>query len=439
MDKRLLVITKDPWDNSISTGNTLSNMFYEWSSEFIANLYCKEGQPKNEICHNYFRITEHDLIKNILNSKKVGTRFDINASLGLKNEKVNNSQKKMYNFFNKYRLIIFLWIRELIWKLGKWNNDELKNFITSFNPEIIYMPVYTNFYMHNILKTVKKMTNAKIILFTGDDVYSLKQFSISPLFWINKFILRKYIARSFRYANICFSLSEQQISELKPKFGDKFKLYRKSIFDLAKLLKSKLNREMIDFVYTGNLSLGRFKTLNKLASAIHKVNKKGILARLYIYSNNSLKPRQISKISIEDEVFFLGKIEPMDVEKVQKQADILVHVESFKLKYKLQTRLSFSTKLVDYIKNGKCILAIGWKNANSIKYLKENDAAIIVNNISYLDNIINEIISNSNIISEFSEKSWLLGKKNHDYQKAKKYFDHEIASLWERENENRSN
>ena len=64
-----------------------------------------------------------------------------------------------------------------------------------------------------------------------------------------------------------------------------------------------------------------------------------------------------------------------------RNSDVAVHVESFDLKNRLTTRLSFSTKIIDCMNSGCAILAIGPNSQAGMAYLKDNNAAICINNI----------------------------------------------------------
>ncbi len=77
------------------------------------------------------------------------------------------------------------------------------------------------------LSFVSEVTRAKIVLITADDMYSLKQFSLSPLYWINRVLLRKKIRKSISKASVCYSMSDVQVKELSREFGGKFKILRK--------------------------------------------------------------------------------------------------------------------------------------------------------------------------------------------------------------------
>ena len=57
-----------------------------------------------------------------------------------------------------------------------------------------------------------------------------------------------------------------------------------------------------------------------------------------------------------------------------------MHVESFNLKNKLETRYAISTKVMDYISVGRCILAIGPSDIASTMYLDDRKLAYTARN-----------------------------------------------------------
>ena len=75
--------------------------------------------------------------------------------------------------------------------------------------------------------------------------------------------------------------------------------------------------------------------------------------------------------------------------------------------------MSFSTKITDYISSRRCVLVIGQDTCASVEYFKENDAAIICDNMSTIIETLNAIVNNPNIIKDYALKAEACGKKNH--------------------------
>ena len=111
--------------------------------------------------------------------------------------------------------------------------------------------------------------------------------------------------------------------------------------------------------------------------------------------------------------FLKGSVSAEEVAKIQSEADILVHIESTDLKNRLLVRQSFSTKLVDYFHQAKCIVAFGPKDVASISHLVKNDAAVVADNEKELEEKLRKIIESPETICEYGKKAWECGKRNH--------------------------
>ena len=59
---KVLIITRNGW-NSNCTGNTLSNFFEGWPKEKIANAFFRAENIDNNVCTEYYKVTEYELVK----------------------------------------------------------------------------------------------------------------------------------------------------------------------------------------------------------------------------------------------------------------------------------------------------------------------------------------------------------------------------------------
>ena len=110
------------------------------------------------------------------------------------------------------------------------------------------------------------------------------------------------------------------------------------------------------------------------------------------------------------------------VAQIQKDADIVVFVESLEKDHRYDARLSFSTKLTDYFASGKCIFAIGDKIIAPIQYLEEYDCAVVSTDYSEVERQLRKLIDNPEQITEYGRKSFETGRMNHEENKVKKIF-----------------
>ena len=402
---RILIVSPTPWDDNNSFGNSFSNIFGGNPNYEIANIYLQEGLPNTSVCHRFFQISEKTLIRRIL---KPSTPIGIETynAPGVKN--VDSAMMKKAKIL---RWQVLFWVRDAIWATGKWHSESLDDFIRDFNPDIIFQPIFYEYYVNRIGLYAQQLTGAPMIGYISDDNYTLKQFSLSPLYWIDRLIKRRYVKRTIDRCQLLYVITEQQRKEYNSIFGEKCRvLFKGGDFGL---LPPYNPNEPVRYVYTGNLGSGRWKTLAALASSIKRQNKDGQKAILEIYSATPLSQKALKSLSIEGSAYFKGRVDVSQVTAIQSAADVLVHVEPFSLTERYTARLSFSTKIVDYMAAGRAILGIGWEQSGAIVYLQENEAAAIVIDPHKMDAVVGRLTNEPDYRRSLAEESFRLGQRNH--------------------------
>ena len=432
MKPKVLVISRDSWNDTNNSGNTLSNLFQNWEYDRIANLYFRDEIPNNKVCTQYFKISESLLIKKFLRKIKVA---GLNFEKGLDeirepdNEiKDQQTERKLYNFFRNNRWHIFLWTRELLWFVGKWKSKELNDFLEKFDPDIIYSPSYDSFYMHTVLYYVQKKTKAKVVYFHCDDLVTYRQYSLSPWYWINRFILRKYMDKSIKMADLNYCIIDEQARIYNKIYHSEFKLlYKTGNFTTYPIIK-KVNLP-INIIFTGNIIYGRINSILMLSEVLSIINLNTLKIKLYIYTANLIDVDTKVKLESNKAVKLMGKVPYEEIPKILSNSDVLLHVESFEKKQMLSTSLSFSTKLVDYFEAAKPILAIGWEHSASINYIKDNQIGITVSNKDQLHSALLKLINDTNSLEEYSKKVWIFGDLKHNKKNVLKNFESDLICL----------
>lgn len=431
---RVLIISDATWADENNIGNTFSNLFEDWSKDKIAMIYARPDLPNTIVCDNFFQISENRLIKSFLNPKtKTGKKVN-NSELSNAKEKrtfknEENSGKKIYGFFLKFRWNIFLLAREILWKIGSWKTKELDEFLDEFSPEIVLSLGCSGIYMNRLQQYVIKHSQAKSIVYFVDDVYSMKKLSFSPLFWLNKLMQRRSINKTIELSSSVYTIVPKQKYEYDNSFNRNTKLLTK-----GGSFETKPNKEIemakpFKLVYTGNIYAGRWDTLESIGRALDEINQTELKGVLYVYTKNELTTGMKKSLSEIKSIRFMGGIPASQVRSVQSESDILLHVESLRLKEKLMTRLSFSTKLVDYFAQRKCILAVGWSEAASIDYLRKNDIAVVVDDLNKINITLKELLDQPELIQRYGLKSWTFGKENHDIHTIKELLRQDMVDL----------
>lgn len=412
---KILVVTDVLWREDNGVGNSYSNIFEAMPDVTIANVCCQQGVSRNSVSKSCFQISEASLLKNLKNSQ-----FPTGKTEEKKEESFSDNRSGILSFVKKSRLQIFFWLRNFIWRIGRWKSAELRKFIDDFEPDLIFAQLQDKIYQNNLVRYIQKYTQKPLCLYAWDDVYSLNQFSLSPLFWIDRFAQRRSIKKLVKCSDLLYTISEEQRMEYAKSLKKQTKLLYKGCDFNDTFCPQEEKATSVKILYTGNLYSGRYKTLKRICKALEEINKDGKKAELEIYSGSNLSKRQAAKLNKENSSRFCGKISESEVQILQKEADILLHIEPFSLKGSLRCRLSFSTKLVDYFYNGKCIFATGHKRCSSMKYLKRFDAAVTVENPAKMKEKLESLIDDVEMRSVYREKAWECGKNNHQIAEIQK-------------------
>ncbi len=413
---KILVLSSTPWTNDNSFGNSFGNIFDGIEDIEIANIYCKYGKPNTKLVSRFFQITEKSMLRNFKNPK-VPSGQEVFMDESVPTDVV---EPKSANLARKKRWIIMFWARDLIWKFGRWKSPELKKFIDDFKPDIIFQPIYYVSHMNRIANFIKKYTGVPMYGYVSDDVYTLKQFSLSPFYWINRFMCRAKVKKVVKQCEILYTISEVQRSEYEKIFKIPCKVLTKSAnFDEPANVKKEYGKPL-QLLFTGNIGTNRWKSLAMIANALNEINKDEIKAELKIYTGTLVTDEMSKALNVGNSSKIMGFISSSEIPRIQSEADILVHVESLSLQYKLCVRQSFSTKIVDYLKISRPILAVGPKEVASIEHLLRNNCAIVADNKEELIEKLNEVINDNSKLSEIALNGYECGKKYHnkaDYNK----------------------
>lgn len=336
-----------PWREDNNIGNSYSNLFGDIDEFEIAHIYCRDGEPYNKKVIKYYQITEGRLVKHIFKpSIKTGRSFVMDAS---NNTKDLSLTSKAMNKAKLLRWELFFVLRDLIWFLGKWKTKELYQFVDDFKPDMIFG---TLTYMSNInrmMVDLQKRYDIPLVLYSWDDVYSWNHFSWNPLFMLRKWYNRHYIRKCVNRSSMMYTITKEMQNEYGQYFKKDCKILYKS-YDFVGEPSLKVPQKPYHLVFMGNIGAGRWQALAKLANIIHEINaENGQTAFLDVYTLSPLSADIIGALNIEGTARLNKAVPQEEVMATQQAADILIHVEPLNKSDASFYRLSFSTKLVDYL------------------------------------------------------------------------------------------
>ena len=206
---------------------------------------------------------------------------------------------------------------------------------------------------------------------------------------------------------------------MSPIVGRQMKILRKGVY-VPDSFALKTVHQPIKFIYAGGLYLNRHKSLIAIADALRKLNKYEVKAELHIYTGTKKVGKDESLLNDGRTSFVHGLVTPEVLKGLYQESDVAIHCESFDLKYRLMTRLSFSTKVIDCFQSGCAILCIAWEEHTALKYLKKEDAAFCVTSVKDIEPMVRRIVGNPDLIPEYARKSYECEKRNHRIEDVQK-------------------
>jgi len=423
MDRMLkvLLLVMEPWRKEDSGGNTIDNFFNGMKGVEFAQVYCGNAMPENDVCKKYFQIPENEMYHSFFNRKKVGQAFEIDT-IRKDSETLNNNKSKtsmLLKSIKRIRPESLITLKLLLCRYANWKTPELRQFIIDFNPDVIYAPCYASPFQLALTRFVKQLTGKRIITWSADDNYSLRHFNLSPFFWLNRFWNRHCLRKTYPCYDEFFSISEDEIKEMSPIVGKQMKLLRKGVV-VPETFTPREVHHPIKFIYAGGLYINRHKSLIAIADALRDLNKDIVRAELHIYTGTSLSDKVSHQLNDGRSVFNHGLVSSSELSSIYQDCDVAIHCESFDLKYRLGTRWSFSTKVIDCFQSGCAILAIAWKEHTALKYLQKEDAAFCVTSVNEIAPTVRRIVENPELIPQYARKAYECEYKNHRIEDVQK-------------------
>ena len=421
---KILVISRTPWRLDNSFGNTYSSIFSKMEDVEIAHIYLADGLPEKEnVVKDYYQVAESKIIRTFFKARtrnnRVGHRvFPDNSKKTEFDKTVKVAQKK--------RWPIFYLMRDFIWRYGNVNYEGMEEFAYNFNPDLIFAPLYYANYVSRIILKMQKYLNVPVVLECSLDVYSLRQVSYDPIYWINRFSIRRNIRKVIKKTSLLYTISDMMKEDYNSMLRVPCKvLYKFPDFSRNKGIYLANNTKHTRFIFTGNIGDGRWHSLSALANIL----KKHEYGHLDIYTATPITKEMEDALNISGVCNLHEPISQQEVIQLQAKADILVHVESFNLKNKLQVRYSISTKIMDYLCAGRTILAIGPKDIASMEYLRNNEVALCANSVEDIDSIISNLKDSPEIINSMSNKGLDFLRKNMDVKLLQKEFMKDLRNV----------
>lgn len=424
---KVLIVSMEVWRVDQNGGNTLTWMFsgFPKDTEF-AQIYCYDGMPDNDVCDNYFNITSKMVASNLLHGNKdnnIGRAYklsELSKTLNdTKTESVNRNvsgngiKSKIKGLSNNNTF------RDFVWKYGNFRSEKLKKYILDFDPDIIYAPGYGVKYMNYLIQWIASFTNKPIATLISDDWYSFHQRKINPFFWINLLSFRRLYRNTVKLYDLIYTMTDDQKKQLEKDFNKPVKIMRKGADFSNVSIDETCPKDVIRFIHVGNLYYNRWKTLSALLDEIEKINNESGSPRFRfdIVTSYPMEDNMKAALVREGHSYIHRKITVDELKKLYKDSDIAIQAESFDFFNKIKMKMSFSTKIIEYLSSGCGIMVISDKRQSTYRYLNDNNVAICIDDESKIKDALEHLYDNQSELIELKHRVLEFGMNNHSVEK----------------------
>lgn len=418
VNPRVLIVSHRAFNDKGGTGNTLAAFFRRWNPEALAELYFHAELPCGpmlERCSRYYRITDFDALRSVAGGRSCGQALVCADSAGKASEGRSGPspfQQRVYEFGRRQRASTML-LRDAIWQAARWRTRALHQWVDEFAPEVVFLVGGEYTFAYNVARHITARRAVPLVVFLGDDVYGVSRFSLSPLFWLHKALIRSAMRRTVGSAARLFTTCDLMGEEYREIFGVDYTTLPTACSRIEPA-PAPAARTPIELSYLGKVSLGRWTTLRAIGEALRDINAQQRRAVLRIYTTERLDRGMVVRLTIPGAMEFMGGLSAAEVSKVISNSDILVHVESMDKVNRKLTRLSLSTKIPEYLASGKCILAAGPSEVASIRYIREHEAGMVVTDMDMLSRKLEMLISSPELRRSLALNGLRLARGRHD-------------------------
>lgn len=406
----VLIISQPVLSYSNNMGKTLMAYFSAFPANNVSQFFLRQGEPTNtDVCENYYRFSDLDAVKSILNHKIRGTVFDKTQIVPpVVDEPENIKLDDAYKLGAAHKAWMLL-ARDTIWKLSNWKNKKLLAWLDSMNPDIIFLAPGDGAFSYRLADEIARYLSKPLAVVCMDDYFINNRNKGELLGGIRQKLFMNVVNKTIQNAAAIFTICDEMNKAYTNLFHKQCVTLHTSADNKSMVLKSDASRVS----YIGNLSCGRYKTLLELGRAISEINDDTLTKVIDVYSG-SKEAEYISPLKNAPGINFRGAIPAEQVPEVMSESVMVIHTESFDPAMKELVRFSVSTKIAESLMYGPCLLAYGPEGIASIDYLKENNAAYVISRPEDLEKGLEEILKNKELREQIVRNARALALKNHN-------------------------
>ena len=405
---KILVISHNVFSETSNMGKTLSAYFGNWHAENLAQFYIHSEVPTIDICENYFRITDKEMLVSVFSRRSGRIFHEADIEYGRANSRIDDGlAARMYQKARKRTPLIYL-ARNLVWSLGKWNTKVFQKWVDDFNPDAVFFASGDYAFMYKIALKVAKRKKIPLIVSCMDDYYFYNKNSNRFLGKLTHKLFMRQVKKTMNYASAITSICDRMTRDYGAYFNKPcYTIHTRS--DISKPINVPKERKIS---YLGNLGYSRHLQLVAIGRALKNLHLENAPSCVDVYSAES-DPEILKCLTPENGICFHGAVGAEEVEKIIGESRAVIHTESFDEDIAKRIRYSVSTKIADSLASGTPLIAYGPADIASIEYLKGNDAALVITRAEDLELKLGEFFEDASLRENIKNNALTLADQNH--------------------------
>ena len=405
---RVLVICFHSLNYSSGTGIVFSELFKGWPLDAIAQIYGEGREPDPQICKLHRRMSVENVpldraLRRMLGHKRVATLGE--PSHPSWSETVGRTSA----FQVRVRSLIAAWADCVSYHL----DTASLNWIRSFAPEVIF----TNLGSIRQIRLVEKLTallKIPIVTYFNDD-WPRTHFKGDILKAVPRWWLLHSFDRLMRKGTVGSAASVTMANEFTARYGIPFEPFMYCVETSSSPPLPPGGNET-RFCYVGGLHLDRWRSLAEIAVCLDELSRTGLQAKLLVYAPQKDCERYGHLMSAGSSIQLMGSVRADEVPATLLKNHVVVHVESFGKELREYTRLSFSTKIPQYLAAGRPVLAYGPEDQASCQYVAQTGSGLVVGRQSHelLKLALIKLSTQPDVRREMGERAWRVAREKHE-------------------------
>jgi len=437
-----VIIIGEALHSKTGTGITLSNFFADWPRDNIAILAGEIiWESDVALCNNYFLWkTKFDLIKRLttfrlrrqndnstegsisINDILKRQRNEITTTFNYQEQPNRSDLKRVFYYISKSLRQIcifflnFFGLFPLIKKEFK-ITPLLDDWITSYNPEVIY--TFLNHYeqFQLVLDLHEKYKIPFIVHPADDHIKLMPPKGLFFYYWRYKMNLK--FETLLRKASVRLSICDYMSQIYKQRYQLEFFAYHNPIEPEKWLPYSRNNwenNEPFKILYAGRYGFDNASLLHLLSQVIEEMNNEGFNVQLDIRFGAFSDEAGIDTFKKYKNTTLKEYVPHTKMSSVIPKYNLLYFPLGFDNKTKKIYNVSMSTKISEYMISGTPILVHAPKNTAYFQYAKEGQWGYLLNTDKKNDlrKALMELIQDEKLRAKLGSKAKEMAIKNHD-------------------------